>query len=77
MALQNQLRLRMRDEATRYYDGWVRSDDELNPTLTRNICLRSQVLCFASSDVLSSRYVAQHAHSLYTPGSLFQPDQSL
>ena len=36
------MRLRSRDVVSRYYDGWLRSDDELAPIRTRNVCLRVQ-----------------------------------
>lgn len=38
----NQVQLRAREFVSQYYDGWLKSDDELLPVETRNICLRSQ-----------------------------------
>lgn len=40
--LANQMQLRMREQVSRYYDSVLRSDDELNPAETRNVCLRVQ-----------------------------------
>ena len=40
--LANQVQLRAREFVCQYYDGWLRSDDELLPVETRNVCLRSQ-----------------------------------
>ena len=36
----NQVQLRMRDAVSRYYEGKMRSDDDMMPCPTRNICLR-------------------------------------
>lgn len=40
--LANQVQLRAREFVCQYYDGWLKSDDELLPVETRNVCLRSQ-----------------------------------
>jgi len=40
-ALANQLTLAAHGLISRYYDGWLRSDDELYPCDTRNVSLRS------------------------------------
>ena len=42
--LANQVVLRLREVVVQYYDGWVRSDDELAPHSTRDISLRTQVI---------------------------------
>lgn len=39
--LANQVQLRAREFISQYYDGWVKSDDELLPVETRNVSLRS------------------------------------
>lgn len=36
----NQTRLRSRSTIKKYYQGWMVSDDEMNPCRTRNVCLR-------------------------------------
>ena len=41
--LANQVVLRAREVIAGYYDGWLRSDDELAPHTTRDISLRTQV----------------------------------
>ena len=41
--LANQARLRAREAVAEYYNGWLQSDDELNPSTTRNVCLHTQV----------------------------------
>lgn len=40
--LANQVQLRAREFVSQYYDGWLKSDDELLPVETRNVSLRSQ-----------------------------------
>lgn len=40
--LANQVQLRAREFLRQYYDGYLKSDDELLPIETRNVCLRSQ-----------------------------------
>ena len=40
--LANQVQLRARGFVSEYYDGWLRSDDELLPASTRNVALRVQ-----------------------------------
>lgn len=41
--LANQVVLRVREMVAQYYDGWLRSDDELAPHTTRDISLRTAV----------------------------------
>lgn len=38
--ISNQARLRARASIKKYYEGWLRSDDEMLPCRTRNVCLR-------------------------------------
>lgn len=38
----NQVQLRARQFVSQYYDGWLKSDDELLPVETRNVSLRTQ-----------------------------------
>lgn len=40
--LANQVQLRAREFVSQYYDGWLKSDDELLPVETRNVSLRVQ-----------------------------------
>lgn len=40
--LANQVQLRAREFVSQYYDGWLKSDDELLPVETRNVSLRTQ-----------------------------------
>lgn len=40
--LSNQVQLRAREFVSQYYDGWLKSDDELLPVETRNVSLRVQ-----------------------------------
>ncbi|KAL3140235.1 hypothetical protein ABBQ38_004509 [Trebouxia sp. C0009 RCD-2024] len=40
--LANQVQLRARQFVSQYYDGWLKSDDELLPVETRNVSLRTQ-----------------------------------
>ena len=39
--LANQVQLRAREFISQYYDGWLKSDDELLPVETRNVSLRT------------------------------------
>ena len=39
--LSNQVQLRAREFISQYYDGWLKSDDELLPVETRNVSLRT------------------------------------
>ena len=47
--LANQVWLRARAEVSRYYDSVLRSDDELSPLETRNVCLRAQASLSATA----------------------------